>query len=270
MLKQRVLTAAILALLFVLALFFLPSFYFSLVTGLVVIFAAIEWTEISGYKQTKHKIFATLIMTVSMVWLYFNQQDHAYILLLIACALWCLVAVMLWIYRNGKLIDWPKPLRWSCGIWVLLPAWLALILLQEQAVELALVLFLLIWAADVGAYFCGRHWGKSRLAPAISPGKTIEGVIGGLVLTLITGLVCMMVLEIEMSLGLMIPWIMLLFALSVAGDLFESNWKRLNDMKDSGKVLPGHGGIMDRIDSFTAAAPAFALGWFLWLHPTVA
>jgi phosphatidate cytidylyltransferase len=127
------------------------------------------------------------------------------------------------------------------------------------------MLLLLIWAADTGAYFAGRRWGRHRLAPAISPGKTLEGVWGALAGAVVValGFGVWWGLEAVRSAGLVVLSVAVA-SISIAGDLLESNWKRLADLKDSGTLLPGHGGVLDRIDSMTAAAPFFALGWLWW------
>jgi phosphatidate cytidylyltransferase len=154
------------------------------------------------------------------------------------------------------------------GWLTLVPAWLAvvtLIAVDTRAPWLLLSLLLVIWSADIGAYFCGRAWGRHRLAPLLSPGKTLEGVGGGLGAALLTAFLLGSLLW-HFDRGALAFWLALCAVaalFSVAGDLHESLQKRRAGVKDSGHLLPGHGGVFDRIDSLTAAAPVFLAGWLL-------
>jgi phosphatidate cytidylyltransferase len=169
--------------------------------------------------------------------------------------LWWIVALV-WVVRfAGRVSGLSAGLA---GVLVLVPAWLALVQLHEISRQLVLLLILLVVAADVGAYFGGRTFGKHKLAPTVSPGKTWEGVAGGLVAALLmaTAGVYWLNLNAWPFLGLVAA---VVFA-SIVGDLTESMFKRHAGLKDSGSLLPGHGGVMDRVDSVTAAAPFFLLG----------
>lgn len=158
--------------------------------------------------------------------------------------------------------------RMLMGYLILIPAWVVPVYFQEQGTRMQLLLlylFFIVWGADSAAYFVGQKFGKNKLAPSISPGKTLEGLFGGLLavvlLTLLFGMnnwgfsqsqtIFMMILAIVCTL------------FSVVGDLTESRVKRIAGVKDSGNLFPGHGGVLDRIDAFTAAAPVFSLGWLL-------
>ena len=151
------------------------------------------------------------------------------------------------------------------GYLVLIPAWLSIVLLLQHAgPAYVLLLMLLVWGADIGAYFSGRRFGRNKLAPRVSPGKTWEGLIGALLVSIIISLVAFEFLEISSILHTNLLILCLVMVLiSILGDLVESMFKRMADVKDSGGLLPGHGGVLDRIDSLTAAAPVFTLGLYL-------
>jgi phosphatidate cytidylyltransferase len=185
---------------------------------------------------------------------------------LIAALAWWLAALV-WIARFGDpKIAWPGWLRALVGIVVLVPTWWALVALHELSPSgryYLLFLLALVWAADSAAYFAGRLWGTNKLAPSISPGKTWEGVWGALIAGLLLGILGVIVFGVQGS-----RWVAFVVlctatvAFSILGDLAESAFKRQSGLKDSGYLLPGHGGILDRVDSLTAAAPVFMLG--LW------
>ncbi|MCG8434327.1 MAG: phosphatidate cytidylyltransferase, partial [Gammaproteobacteria bacterium] len=147
------------------------------------------------------------------------------------------------------------------GVLALVPCWAAITALhdrQPQGWQLLLFLLVLIWAADIGAYFAGKAWGKNKLAPNISPGKTWEGVFGGLAASLAAALLANYWLGFPLL--IILPLVVILVALSVVGDLSESMLKRQAHIKDSGSLFPGHGGVLDRLDSLLATAPMFLLG----------
>lgn len=153
------------------------------------------------------------------------------------------------------------------GLLILLPAWYGLVWLKGQpnGLWLILALMVLVWAADIGAYFAGKTWGKRKLAPRVSPGKSIEGLLGGVAVTQLLTLIALLYLGWGLTsvlLGQLGALLVVLF--SVVGDLTESMFKRDQGMKDSSNLLPGHGGVMDRIDSLTAAIPVFSLCWLLF------
>lgn len=154
------------------------------------------------------------------------------------------------------------------GVLVIVPAWAALSTLHaygERGPVLTLILLMLVWLADIGAYFAGRQWGKAKLAPAISPGKTRAGVYGGLASSVLFAAIAGALFSHSLKWTLAFMMISLVAAMfSVAGDLLESLMKRQSGIKDSGNIIPGHGGVFDRIDSLVAAAPIFLIG-FLWL-----
>jgi phosphatidate cytidylyltransferase len=151
------------------------------------------------------------------------------------------------------------PVRWLCGPLVMIPAYMALLSLYAYAPAILLFALAVVWAADMGAYFTGRRFGRVKLAPRISPGKTWEGAIGGLAAVVLLLLVTRLA-GLEMDVAVLIPFCLAVATLSIVGDLTVSMFKRNAGVKDSGTLFPGHGGVLDRIDSVAAAAPLFALG----------
>lgn len=271
MLKVRVLTAVVLAPLFVLSVLTLPGGYFTILIGLIVLAGAWEWVTLSGYDGTATKAGAVAVAGVLMAAAYFFRDSLAEPVFVLACLAWLAVAAGLYRHRCHDLIRWPRPLRLLSGAVVLVPAWLAISMLQDLEPAAALALFLLIWAADTGAYFAGRRWGRRKLAPAISPGKTVEGVLGAAAAAVLVAAGFALYRDAGAAVWAgLVAWSVLVALVSIGGDLFESNWKRLVSLKDSGRLLPGHGGVLDRIDSITAAAPFFALGWVWWFASTPA
>jgi phosphatidate cytidylyltransferase len=151
------------------------------------------------------------------------------------------------------------------GVLVLVPSWYALTALraQEQGLSMLLMLLMLVWGADIGAYVAGKSFGRNKLMPAVSPGKTREGLWGGLAVCALVGAGFSLWLELELPASVYLVLLSVMTGLvSVLGDLLESLFKRERGIKDSGKLLPGHGGVLDRIDSLTAAAPVFLVGLY--------
>jgi phosphatidate cytidylyltransferase len=154
------------------------------------------------------------------------------------------------------------------GVLVTLPCWASFVTLHARVDHgplITLALLVIVWLADSGAYFAGKRWGHTRLAPVISPGKTWEGVLGGIITSAIVALLAgfWYSQSLEWTLTL-VPVVLLAVMFSIVGDLLESLMKRQVGLKDSGHIIPGHGGVLDRIDSLTAAAPMFLIGmmWF--------
>lgn len=264
MLKQRILTAIILIPLFLLLLFKLSSYGFAILTSIVVFLAAYEWSFLMGIKKFPFTLIYPLVVLFA---LFASLSLMILPLLLVTFAWWLLVAGLIISYPKTKSI-WGNNIliRGLMGLLVLVPCWVALNLIRhgEHGIYTLLFLFVLIWGADSGAYFVGKKWGKNHLAPNVSPGKTFEGLYGALITSLfITSLVLWFLgLSLKMWICfLMLSILTVLF--SIVGDLFESMLKRNENLKDSGHLLPGHGGILDRIDSLTAAAPVFVLGILL-------
>jgi phosphatidate cytidylyltransferase len=188
--------------------------------------------------------------------------------ILLAAGFWVVVAVSLLfdIIRRmqGLSSTAYRIISVMAGMFVIVPAWLALVLLHASQTSSVLLVFCLVWAADTGAYFTGRRFGKRKLAPSISPGKSWEGVIGGLILSLALAYTWSVIGGIPQAEQLAFIIIaMIAVIVSIYGDLLESVFKRVSGIKDSGQILPGHGGAMDRLDSITAAGPIFVAGYLV-------
>lgn len=260
MLRQRIITAAWLAPLMLVGLFGLTGGAFALFTGVVVLLAAWEWSNLAGLSEIRRRL--VLVGGVALLMLMLWQADGA----LATWPLW--LAVIGWAINGYWVIRYPArreqwestAMRLAMGLWVLLPTWVGFNVLRDTGGVWLLYVLLLVWGADIGAYFCGRAWGRRKLAPAVSPGKSWEGVAGGVGVTTLLALVFAVWQELGLTggLGLVVATVAVTLV-SVLGDLFESMLKRYRGIKDSSNLLPGHGGVLDRIDSLTAAVPLFAL-----------
>lgn len=264
MLKQRVVTAAILAPLVLAGLFSLSGGAFALLIGVVVLLSAWEWANLAGIERPALRLGYMLALALLMLAGWFGGAAYAAWPLWLAAIGW--LANLYWVARYPARSDqWRAPaVRLAMGLWVLLPCWVGFIQLRESGVEWLLYVLLLVWLADTGAYFAGRRFGRRKLAPRVSPGKSWEGVYGGLVASALLALGFIAWTDIGRGEGAWLVVATLMVTLvSVLGDLLESMLKRLRGLKDSGNLLPGHGGVLDRIDSLTAAVPLFAL-FRLW------
>jgi len=272
MLATRILTAAVLVPLVLAALFLLPPLGWGAVTLAVIVAAATEWADLAGYRKQTWWMFvagtfligANLLIS-PMAGFTLGWPDGIVLAVCgLATLLWLVVAVP-WLATRWKPAS-PLPLA-IAGWIVLIGAWVAIVQLQARSPWLVLAAMAIVWIADTAAYFAGRAFGRRKLAPAVSPGKTWEGVYGGLAAVAIYALALVPLAAEGGFAGTVSPiavivWIGLalaLAALSVVGDLCESLLKRHAGVKDSGRLLPGHGGILDRIDALLAAMPAAAL-----------
>lgn len=268
MLKLRILSALVLVPLVVWALFAWPRAWFASLLGFFIIIGAWEWATLIGLRAWFVRLLYVLMLGLAGVGLII---DSTWIqpLLGVAAAFWLWVFIELLVYRDARAgFLATRPGQLLAGFLVLLPAWIVPIWLSDfpSGKWIALYVMVIVWGADTAAYFAGHRWGRHKLAPHVSPGKTWEGVAGGLVMAAIlaagTG-----VAGFNYSAGDLFFWLVLSVSIalvSVLGDLFESRVKRAAGVKDSGVLIPGHGGVLDRIDAFTAAAPVFALAWLLW------
>lgn len=266
MLRQRLITAAVLIPLVLLGLFFLPLLWFAWLTAALFLLAAWEWCGLIGIDRPWLRGVYLLVLLL-VCWLlgggHILTPSTVFIL---AAVTWLLLTFWVCRYALFKRIWSWLWLRMVLGIWLLALAWYGInfIRWQDNGAWLILILFLWVWGADTGAFFVGKRWGRHKLAPEISPGKTREGVLGGLVVVLIIAIVVSMWLPITLqtAFGLVILSVVITM-IAVIGDLFESMVKRQKGVKDSGHLLPGHGGILDRIDSLISTLPIYAGGLLL-------
>ena len=254
MLKQRVFTALIALAALLAVLFVVPASIAEAVIALLAIAGAWEWSGLLK-NPGRAKRTAFIIMVVILLGVAAALHQNVVQQILQAALVWWLLAFV-WTFFYPTPI--PDPLRWVCGALVLIPLYLALIELYRAGPVVLLFALVIVWAADIGAYFTGRAVGKVKLARDISPGKTWEGVIGGLVL--VVALSAATSLIVDDNLATLVPFCTAVAAVSIVGDLTVSMFKRSAGVKDSGSLFPGHGGVLDRVDSVSAAAPLFALG----------
>jgi len=259
-LRQRIITAAWLAPLTLIGLFGLQGGAFALFTALMVLLGAWEWTNLAGVTRQRARLQLVAVMALLMLGMWFSGATFAVWPLWIAAIGWLLNLYWVVHYPDAKQQWQSTPRRLLMGLWVLLPCWVGFNILRDSGAVWLLLVLLLVWTADIGAYFAGRRWGKRKLAPRVSPGKSWEGVIGGLVATSLLALAFSLWQSLDLAETLALMLITgLVTLISVLGDLLESMLKRYRDIKDSSQLLPGHGGVLDRIDSLTAAIPLFAL-----------
>ena len=272
MLKLRFITALILIPVLLWALFGWSQPAFAVFLGFFILVGAWEWTALCGMQKLSMRLLYLALVAMAGGFLIVTPS-LALPLMAIAVLWWVWIFIELVAYpdvRQGFLASLPGKLL--SGFVLLLPAWIALLILRAQSPQgewLALFLLLIVWTADTGAYFAGHRWGKTKLAPLVSPGKTWEGVAGGLAAVLVLALLAG-IYGARYTGVLLAGWVALALVtafVSVLGDLFESRVKRAAGVKDSGTLFPGHGGVLDRIDAFTAAAPLFTLAWLCWSAP---
>ena len=264
MLKQRILTAIILIPIFIFLVLKLSEPAFYIMTAMIVVWGAWEWSLFMGVA----KFPQCFLYPVAMIFLLLASLAIPIQIILYAAFIWWLVALVLVCTYPKASSAWSKSvtLRALMGVFVLVPCWRSINFIHggNTGAYTLLFLFVLIWGADTGAYFAGRKWGKNKLAPMVSPGKTWQGLIGALLLTLCIVFASFYLFSIPHRIWAGVVVLCLITVLfSVLGDLLESMLKRNVGLKDSGQLLPGHGGILDRVDSLTAAAPIFALGLIL-------
>ncbi|MFP5417886.1 MAG: phosphatidate cytidylyltransferase [Gammaproteobacteria bacterium] len=263
-LLRRVLTAGILLAAFVAAVVWAPSGLWAVLMAAIVGLAAHEWAHVSQFPLFASRLYATALTGVTLLLPFLLPEAwHLPVLvgLLVPALIFWLVIAPLWLIAK-----WRAPqvfVRAAMGVVLLLPTWAALLYLHARGPVLLLGVLAIVWIADTAAYFSGRRFGRHKLAPAISPGKTWEGVAGawGALALYAVGVAFWTDLDI-------VPLVLLMSGLlyfSVLGDLFESWIKRVAGMKDSGSILPGHGGVLDRVDALTSTLP-LAMAILMWLE----
>lgn len=262
MLKQRVMTALILAPLTLWGLFGLSAEHFIWFISAVVLVASWEWADLSGSTTTGRVLYPAAIALLLYGLEQVRTADLDLAILLFAAVGW--LVALYWVSCYPKTPIWSSTsARLLMGIAVLIPCWVGFVELRTSfwlGKDELLYVLLLVWTADVGAYFFGRRYGNKKLAPKVSPGKSWAGVYGGLFATAVLALVAALYWQLTALQGLTLVLVTLVVtAVSVLGDLLESMVKRHRGLKDSSQLLPGHGGVMDRIDSLTAAVPVFVL-----------
>jgi phosphatidate cytidylyltransferase len=261
----RVLTAALLLAVFVPAVLWAPAWLWAILMAGLIGAGAHEWARLSHFPPLTGRAYAGLLALVALALplLAADWPSYQTALILLALGFWLIVAP-LWLLGRWQVAQ--PFLRATVGVVVLLPTFAALLYLHGRGPGVLLGVMAIVWIADTAAFFAGRQFGRHKLAPAISPGKTWEGVAGAFVA------LALYAVALSFSSGISLLWLVLMLSgllyLSVLGDLFESWIKRLAGMKDSGSMLPGHGGVLDRIDALTSTLP-IATGMLMWLDLSV-
>ncbi|WP_279029258.1 phosphatidate cytidylyltransferase [Gibbsiella quercinecans] len=275
MLKYRLITALILIPVVIAALFLLPPLGFTLVTLAVCMLAAWEWGPLAGFASRSQRIWLALLcgLLLALMVLSIPAYQHSVHLLQIGGSLWLslawwLAALLLVLFYPGSAGMWrnSRSLRLIFGLLTIVPFFWGMLALRQYdyaqnpftGAWWLLYVMLLVWGADSGAYMFGKLFGKHKLAPKVSPGKTWEGLIGGLVTSAVISWLFGRYAPLSVVPVTLLVCSVIAALASVLGDLTESMFKREAGIKDSGSLIPGHGGILDRIDSLTAAVPVFA------------
>ena len=270
MLKTRVITALVLLAALLPTLFLLPPIYIGLFFLLAVLAAAWEWSRLLTPNSTRLAwLYALFCLVIILFLLGMQNPSWQFALLLLAVIFWFFIAPFILAKGMNLSLQKLRPFYVVLGL-ILLPAtWFALVFLRELGLVFLLSSIAFVWVADIGAYFVGKAFGKRKLAVQISPGKSVEGAIGGLLLCYAYAFLCVFYLPFESTLfgawAIRFGWVPMflmatvLTAFSIFGDLFESQLKRLVGVKDSSHLLPGHGGVLDRVDALIPAMPIAAL-----------
>ena len=269
MLKTRILTSVILIPLVLIAIYATSLPVFAAIAGLVVMLCAFEWSKLAGLTTIGYRIAYVAAVALVLFGFYYsgviNSPGATKLILGMAVLWWVFSLYALAMYQRKQLHPYGlQPGLSLNGLVVLLPMWLGLCVLKNDQVlyggHPVLFLLLIIWGSDSFAYFTGRKWGKHKLLDKVSPGKTWEGVYGALFAGVVLAfLASMMLPSIQISWFYWLVIISVSIIVAIIGDLFESMIKRSQGVKDSGALLPGHGGILDRLDSMLSTAPFFCL-----------
>ncbi len=269
--KTRILTALVLAPIAIALILFVPTVVFAMITGAVFLYALWEWTRMLGLRNNGVRSVVVAVHGLLMLGLWLSRGSAWWWGVILAGVSWWLIAA-LWLRHFSFGVAPTKEntaLKLAAGFLIVVPAWCALLQVHGGVGHgpwWTLFGLMLVWVADSGAYLAGSRWGTTKLAPRISPGKTWAGVYGALVASAVVGVIGAWLLGMR---GVALAGIFLLAMLtvlaSIVGDLFESLIKRHGNVKDSGDLFPGHGGMFDRLDSVFAALPIWAVGLAL-LH----
>ena len=272
MTRTRLLAALVMAPLAIAAILLLPTDWMMTLAAVVFMLGLWEWFDLAEIDDPLARtvlLVAHLALMVALVWASRSSSGFSFVLLelmtVIGVIWWLLALVWLGRYRFASDHDThARMFKLAAGALATIPAWCALAWIhagQPNGHRWLLCALMVVWAADTGAYFSGRHFGRHKLAPKISPNKTVEGLVGGMLLAVIVGVALSLFAGATTAQLPAVAAVSLLAALfSVVGDLFESLLKRHAGVKDSGALIPGHGGVLDRLDGVLAALPAFALG----------
>ena len=281
MLKQRIITATILALIFITATVFLSSFSYSLFVTIVVLAASWEWCAFIGLAKQVAKVsyLATLGSMIIALYFFLGIVPESLVINSYRAGIILGLGILFWVLTFFMLKGYPSNSdRWNnkskialMGLMALIPTWVGIVQIKYLNPQGFLLLGMVVRgaAADIGAYFVGKRIGKNRLAPSLSPNKTWEGVLGGFAACLLVGILLIWLLHsylitlsnVQILILVLLSLVVTLF--DVIGDLLESMLKRNRDLKDSGKILPGHGGILDRVDGLLAVTPIFVLTFLI-------
>jgi len=270
MLKTRVITAIVLLAVLLPILFLLPAIYIGAFFLVALLAAAWEWSRLLSPEATRAAwLYAFFCLAIILFLLGMQNVAWQFALLMMAVIFWFFLAPFILAKGMNVSLQKLRPFYVVLGL-ILLPAtWFALVFLRELGLVFLLSTMALVWVADIGAYFVGKAFGKRKLAAQISPGKSIEGALGGLLLCYGYALLCIFYLPFESTLfgawAIRFGWVptllmvTVLTAFSIFGDLFESQLKRMAGVKDSSHLLPGHGGVLDRVDALIPTMPIAAL-----------
>lgn len=278
MTKTRLLAALVMAPLAIAAVLLLPTPWMAALSAAMFLIGLWEWLKLAEIEDTLSRsvlLVVNLLLMVALVWASRSASGGSLVLLqimvMIGVGWWCLAALWLRHYDFASDHDThARVFKLAAATLSVIPAWCALALIhasQPHGNRWLLVALMIIWAADSGAYFAGRKFGRTKLSPRISPNKTVEGMVGGIVAGMLIALIAAplandaITMKQLLYVAIVAIWTILF---SVVGDLFESLLKRHVGAKDSGNLIPGHGGVLDRIDSVLAALPVFALGKLLF------
>ncbi len=263
MLKQRVLTAVPLAAFVIWGLITQPADIVFYAILFLIFISGWEWSGLSGVKNTLYRVIYALLITFSVFIVeqfVASNRDVLVFVLLLSVLTWCVIIYHMFLKGPQVANQNLSYFKLFFGFIILIPPVLGLMLVRVEGEWWLFYCLSIVWIADIGAYFSGKRFGKNKLAPKLSPGKTKEGMVGAIVFTAIYSIIVGFLFKLPLisQIGLLIITV-LAAVISVAGDLFVSLLKREKGLKDTGNILPGHGGILDRIDSVLSSAPFLAL-----------